>query len=80
MLALATDGKATPPDRVTAYRGRNDQMHREHGPGASMRDLAREWKLSPSAVCRAIKEAKHRAVAVSESHPGEDGQLAGGRG
>ena len=32
-----------------------------------MRDLAREWKLSPSAVCRAIKEAKHRAVAVSEA-------------
>ena len=67
-MQLARHGwKGDPADRVTGYRGRNDQMRREHDMGASMRDLGRSYDVNPSAVCRAIKEAKHRAVAVSEA-------------
>ena len=65
---LARHGwKGAPADRVTGYRGRNDQMRREHDMGASMRALGRSYDVNPSAVSRAIKEAKHRAVAVSEA-------------
>ena len=65
---LARHGwKGEPDDRMTGYRGRNDQMRREHDAGESMRDLGREHGVAASTVCRAIKEAKHREVAVSEA-------------
>ena len=32
-----------------------------------MRDLGQSWGVDPSTVCRAIKEAKRREVAVSEA-------------
>ena len=56
-------------DRLTGYRGRNDQMARQRAEeGLTCQALAASWGLrARSTAWRAEKEAKARAVAVSEA-------------
>ena len=63
-----------PNDRVTGYRGRNDEWQREYDRKANgartrtLADIGREYGgRHKSTVSRAVKESKRRAVAVSEA-------------
>ena len=57
-----------PRDRLTGYRGRNDQMRREHDGGNSYREIAQAFGVkAASTVGRALKESAKREVDVSEA-------------